>query len=154
MIETPGLEAFTSRLGVETYLGRRADAKSKGTTGLESTSEHIRVFSGLNERESEACLLLAFIDLDRSNEEVFRTLAAWRCGDAEAVYRSTHDNYRDFPTMGARLLAARNRNWTPKIEGYLRSGKVYFVVVGAAHLGGPDGLLALLKMRGYRIEQL
>jgi uncharacterized protein YbaP (TraB family) len=28
-----------------------------------------------------------------------------------------------------------------------------FVVVGAAHLIGPDGLLALLKKKGYKIEQ-
>jgi uncharacterized protein YbaP (TraB family) len=36
----------------------------------------------------------------------------------------------------------------------LRSGKTYFVVVGAGHMGGPNGLLALLRSRGYRIEQL
>jgi uncharacterized protein YbaP (TraB family) len=40
------------------------------------------------------------------------------------------------------------------IEGYLRSGKTYFVVVGAGHMGGSGGLLALLRARGYRIEQL
>lgn len=154
MLETPGFEAFTSGLGVESYLTRRADAKSKSTTGLESTSDHIRVFSGLNERESEACLLLAFIDLDRSSAEVLRSLAAWRRGDAEAVWRSTRDSYKDFPALGDRLLGARNRNWIPKIEGYVRSGRVYFVVVGAAHMGGPDGLLSSLKARGYKIEQL
>jgi uncharacterized protein YbaP (TraB family) len=42
----------------------------------------------------------------------------------------------------------------PKIEGYLRSGKTYFVVAGAAHMGGDNGVLALLRQRGYRIEQL
>ena len=150
MLETPGLEAFTSRLGVETYLTRRARAKSKSTTNLESTTEHIRVFSGLNDRESEACLLLSFITLEREGAEALRILAAWRRGDAETVWRSTHDNYRDFPAMGERLLGTRNRAWIPKIEGYLHSGKTYFVVVGAAHFGGPDGLLALLK--GQRVS--
>jgi uncharacterized protein YbaP (TraB family) len=42
----------------------------------------------------------------------------------------------------------------PKIEGYLRSGKTYFVVAGAAHMGGENRVLALLRQRGYRIEQL
>jgi uncharacterized protein YbaP (TraB family) len=42
----------------------------------------------------------------------------------------------------------------PKIEGYLRSGKTYIVAAGAAHLGGANGVLALLRQRGYRIEQL
>ena len=48
----------------------------------------------------------------------------------------------------------RNRNWIPRIEAYMRDPKAYFVVVGAAHLGGPNGLLAMLKVRGYTIEQL
>lgn len=154
MLESPGLNAFSSRMGVETYLIRRAGAKSKSTTSLESAAEHIRVYSGLNERESEACLLLSFITLEHLDAEVLRTLAAWRRGDAEAVWRSTHESYRDFPAMGERLLGVRNRNWIPKIEGYLHSGKTYFVVVGAAHTGGPGGLLALLRTRGYQIEQL
>ena len=42
----------------------------------------------------------------------------------------------------------------PKIDGYLRSGKTYFVVVGAGHMGGPNGLLAMLRARGYKIEQI
>jgi uncharacterized protein YbaP (TraB family) len=36
----------------------------------------------------------------------------------------------------------------------MRSGQTYFVVVGSAHMGGPDGVLALLQARGYKIEQL
>lgn len=154
LLESPGQNAFSSDLGIENHLTRRARTKSKSTTNLESTNEHIRVFSGLNDRESEACLLLSFITLERSNAEVIQALAAWRRGDAEAVWKLTHDGYRDFPAMGERLLGVRNRNWVPKIEGYLHSGKIYFVVVGAAHLGGPDGLLALLRTRGYQIEQL
>ena len=154
MVETPGLEAFMSRLGVENYLTRRARAQSKSTTNLESTSEHIRVYSGLNDRESEACLLLSFITLEREGPEALRCLAAWRRGDAETVWRTTSAGYRDFPALGERLLGVRNRAWIPKIEGYLHSGKVYFVVAGAAHMGGPSGVLALLKARGYQIEQL
>jgi uncharacterized protein YbaP (TraB family) len=47
-----------------------------------------------------------------------------------------------------------NRNWIPKIESYLGSRQTYSVVVGAGHMGGPDGLLALLRSRGCKIEQL
>jgi uncharacterized protein YbaP (TraB family) len=56
--------------------------------------------------------------------------------------------------MGERLLDARNRKWIPKIESYLRSGQIYFVVAGAGHMGGPNGVLAFLRERGYKIEQL
>jgi len=154
MLDDPTSDAFSSQLGVENYLERRARQKNKSTTGLESTMEHVRVFSGLSDQESEAWLLLSFIELEGSDAEVSRTMAAWRRGDAEEVWRSAQERYRDFPSMVDRLLAVRNRKWIPKIEGYMRSGKIYFVVAGAAHFGGPNGVLALLRQRGYQIEQL
>jgi hypothetical protein len=64
------------------------------------------------------------------------------------------DSFRDFPSLGRRLIDVRNRNWLPKIEDCVRSGQTYFVVVGAGHIGGADGVLALLRARGYKIEQL
>ena len=42
----------------------------------------------------------------------------------------------------------------PQIEQLLSRTQPAFVVVGAAHLVGPDGLLALLAAKGYRVEQL
>ena len=58
------------------------------------------------------------------------------------------------PQMYERLLVERNRNWLPKLEAlFSRPGRA-FVVVGAAHLVGPDGLIALLKAKGYQVEQV
>ena len=52
------------------------------------------------------------------------------------------------------LLVDRNKNWLPKLEApFTRKGHA-LVIVGAAHLVGPDGLLAMLKAKGYTIEQL
>jgi len=58
------------------------------------------------------------------------------------------------PQMYQRLLVDRNRNWLPKLEAlFIRRGHA-FVVVGAAHLVGPDGLLTMLRAKGYQVEQL
>jgi uncharacterized protein YbaP (TraB family) len=52
------------------------------------------------------------------------------------------------------MLVDRNRDWLPKLEAlFARRGRA-FVVVGAAHLIGPDGLLAMLRARGYTVEQM
>jgi hypothetical protein len=56
--------------------------------------------------------------------------------------------------MYQRLLVDRNRNWLPTLEAlFSRRGRA-FIVVGAAHLVGPDGLLQMLKAKGYAVEQL
>jgi uncharacterized protein YbaP (TraB family) len=57
------------------------------------------------------------------------------------------------PLMYERLLVERNRNWLPELEKLVARPRPAFVVVGAAHLVGPDGLIALLSAKGYRVEQ-
>jgi uncharacterized protein YbaP (TraB family) len=155
MLQEPALRGMSETLGVEEFLMRRAQANAKPVQGLESAREHADIFLGLTDRQSEAMLLMMFIPADRGSGSAGSALAdAWRRGDADADTRVFMDGFRDFPSLADRLLTNRNRKWIPKIEGYLRSGKTYFVVAGAAHMGGPNGVLALLRQRGYRIEQL
>jgi uncharacterized protein len=153
ILEAPSLHGLSEELGVERYLIGRAHKTHKSVLGLESAREHAEVFSGLTDQQGEAYLLLEFIPQTQaiSNAQVVQS---WRKGDADTVARQYHEAFHDFPSLAVRLLDNRNRNWIPKIEGYLGSGSVYFVVVGAAHLGGPNGVIALLKGRGYTVEQL
>ena len=153
LLETSGGHGRSLDLGVERYLIGRAHAKHKRIAGLETAREHAQVFSGLTDRQGEAYLLLEFIPRSEGITNT-KTMQAWRQGDADAVAREFHDAFRDFPSLAERLLDNRNRTWLPKIENYLQNAQPCFVVVGAAHLGGPNGLIALLKGRGYSIEQL
>jgi uncharacterized protein YbaP (TraB family) len=153
-LQSPSLQGLSMDLGIEGFLQKRARASSKPMSGLETSREHLEVFSGLTERQSEALLLITFIPREPGTPGFTEITNAWRHGDAETLARATRNSLHDFPAMGDRVLDARNRKWIPKIESYLRSGQTYFVVAGAAHMGGPDGLLAQLKARGYKIEQL
>jgi uncharacterized protein len=154
VLQAPNLRGLSEELGVEEFLTKRARAKSKPITGLETAREHLEIFSGLSDRQSEAMLLLMFLPAEKGSSEGARLTNAWRRGDAETETRIFLDGFRDFPSLGERLLAVRNRKWIPKIESYLGSGQTYFVIVGAAHMGGADGVLALLRARGYKVEQL
>jgi uncharacterized protein YbaP (TraB family) len=155
MLQEPALRGMSETLGVEEFLMRRAQANAKPVLGLESAREHADIFLGLTDRQSEAMLLIMFIPAERGGGSAGHALAAaWRRGDPDADTRVFMDGFHDFPSLADRLLTNRNRKWIPKIEGYLHSGKTYFVVAGAAHMGGPNGVLALLRARGYRIEQL
>ncbi|MBS0658834.1 MAG: TraB/GumN family protein [Verrucomicrobia bacterium] len=149
-----GASAPGGEIGVERYLGKRARDNDKKIEGLATAREHARVYSGLNDKEAEALLLLTFIPQKGQGAGYRdRLTTAWRRGEADQLARAIHTSYADFPAMAERLLGARNRAWIPKIEGYLRSGQVYFIVAGAAHMGGPDGVVALLRARGHRVEQ-
>ncbi len=153
-LDTPSMRGLSDDLGVDQFITNRAKANGKPITGLESAAEHNSVFAGLTDRQSEALLLVSFIPQGSTAGGQDKVADAWRRGDVEFLARSTHGAYSDFPAFGDRLLGARNRRWLPKLEGFLKSGHTYFAVVGAAHLGGSDGLLALLRGRGFRVEQI
>ena len=144
----------TNDLGVEAFLMKRARINRKPILGLESFREHADVLAGMSDKQAELVLLETFIPQAPGTDLHIKILAAWRRGDADAVAHLSQQMERDLPTFAGRLVADRNRNWIPKIERYIRERHTYFVVAGAAHMGGPNGILELLRARGYQIEQL
>ena len=52
------------------------------------------------------------------------------------------------------MITDRNRSMADRVDAMLRGGCNCFVVVGAGHLGGEQGMIELLQLRGYRAEQL
>ena len=85
---------------------------------------------------------------------VGKLVDAWNAGDVPTVERIVLAELKSDPMLYQRLLVERNKNWMPKIEAlFARTGRA-LVVVGAAHLVGPDGVVAMLKAKGYTVEQL
>lgn len=144
----------TNSLGVESYLTQRAQANHKPIEGLESFREHVEIISGLNDHQAQLVLLAGFIPQAPGTDRRKAIVNAWRAGRVDAIARDMRNDYNDLPSFYQRLIVDRNRNWIPKIEQLLRSRDTAFVVAGAGHMGGPEGVLALLKARGYQIIEL
>src|SRR5205809_3601206 len=90
--------------------------------------------------------------LETEKSSLTKLLDAWKNGDAPTLERIMLADLKSDPALYRRLLVERNRNWLPQIdELFSRKGHV-LVVVGAAHLVGPDGLLSMLRAKGYSVE--
>ena len=102
-------------------------------------------------------LVSAFGDLELLKGEINEILKAWDKGDTKTmesfVSKSLQDDLRMLPIY-EKLIFERNKNIASKIEGYLKTKEHYFVVVGTAHLVGKDGIIEILKKKGYLVEQL
>ena len=94
------------------------------------------------------------MDIPWARSTLARLTDAWKTGDTGTVERIVLADLKQDGVMYQRLLVDRNQNWMPKLEALFARGSRSFVVVGAAHLVGPDGLLAMLKSKGYTVEQL
>jgi uncharacterized protein len=145
---------FDATLGLDRHFYDRAKVDGKRVQGLETADFQLSIFDQMTKDEQDRMLAESLKDLDREQASVVTLTNAWKAGDAATVERLVLDDVKGDPVMYGRLLVNRNRNWLPTLDALLnRTGRA-FVVVGAAHLVGPDGLLAMFKAKGYKVEQL
>jgi uncharacterized protein YbaP (TraB family) len=140
-------------LGLDKHFYDRAMAAGKRVVGLETAESQIDRLDAMPETLQEQLLLSTVEELDQAAESLGEIVRAWRTGDAAAIEDLLLSSFEEYPAVYQSLIVERNRNWMPRIEACLAQGSRCLVVVGAAHLVGPDGLLTSLQARGYRVEQ-
>lgn len=89
----------------------------------------------------------------KGRKEMAELIAAYRSGDFEKLAELSEGERADDPQRHEVLLAARNRDWIPKLKPHLDRGRT-FVAVGAAHFPGTDGLIELLRSEGYVLTRV
>ena len=144
---------FQPQYGVDVQLNARAHQAGKTIVGLEPVDVQLALFDSISPADQER-MVLESAPPDSASHDLLRIEHAWRIGDAPGL-----DSIVNKVAVGsARLLAAlvtqRNVSWMPKIEQLLRGPDDTLVVVGAAHLVGAQGIIALLRAKGYTVEQL
>jgi uncharacterized protein len=140
--------------GVESVLTLRFHADEKPVSGLESISEQFSFFDTLPEAEQRKMLNAILRGKANNRTSYKKLLAAWMRGDADGVLQEQGDSILASPVLRAALLDSRNRNWADKIAVMLDKGQRPFVAVGAAHVGGPEGVPALLAAKGYQVVRV
>jgi uncharacterized protein YbaP (TraB family) len=108
----------------------------------------------LSAKTQEESLLQTLKELEQFETEFEQIVRAWAAGQEKQLRDLLLDNFKEYPDIYAKLISERNRNWLPKIQRHLQGTTKTLVVVGAAHLVGPDGIVELLKRHGYSVEQL
>lgn len=154
LVDTRNSSNMTTSHGLDDYLVARARKVGQEIDGLESVDEHVAVLGGLPDRDSEFLLRDALNKSKGGAGEFTQMRSAWRKGDTAALWAGDAHLRREAPQIAARFVDQRNIKWIPRIEAELKTGKPTAIVAGALHFSGPNSIIALLKERGYKIEQL
>jgi uncharacterized protein YbaP (TraB family) len=145
---------FDQELGLDRHFYNQAQADGKAVQALETIDYQISRFDEMPIELQDHLLAETLKSIDTEQASRARLLEAWRTGNSAVVEGIVLKDLQKEPDLYQRLLVERNRNWLPKLDAlFARKGRA-MVVVGAAHLVGPDGVLAMLKAKGYKIEQL
>jgi hypothetical protein len=139
---------------VDQHLAAEAKAQHKPLIGLEEPAYQIGLMAHLPDAVQQEMLLQSLSEASSLDGELDTLMQAWRSGDATALEDILKQDFGDYPEVYEPVVAARNRRWAPKLEALLKDNRRCFVVVGALHLVGPDGLLARFQKDGYTVEQL
>lgn len=144
---------FKPELGIDRHFFERATEAGLEREALETLQYQLDRFDQLAPKLQEDLLKATMEDLDTQVSGVREMVAAWSAGDIAAMETLTLTAFKESPELYQRLLVERNQNWLPHVERCLDEKKACFVVVGAAHLVGPDGLPVLLEKKGYKVAQ-
>lgn len=144
---------FDPKFGVDRYLAARAKETGKATSGLETLEFQLGLFDHLSKDEQELMLRETVGELDRLDKDIHDIVRAWLKGDADRLAELLLAGMREYPELQQKIIVERNRRWMDEIEKLLDQDSGAMVVVGAAHLVGQDGVVAMLQARGYTVEK-
>jgi uncharacterized protein YbaP (TraB family) len=145
---------FNPLLGVEMTITARASADGKPIEGFETVDEQLAFLDGLPLDAQRSMLLQTLIDSAALAESIDDMIDAWHNGDTEALEDGLLSSLEKQPELSDALIRNRNLRWAETIATWLDDERDYFVVVGALHLVGENGVPALLADRGTGIHQL
>jgi len=131
-----------------------AKKQGKQTIPLETVDFQINLLSNFSKEEGEALMKSTLRQMDSLKKDFDELLKAWETGDNEKLDKMLNEAMGDSPAIYKRLLTDRNRNWIPKLEELTQGGKNVIVIVGAGHLVGKEGVVELLRQKGYKVTQL
>ena len=151
----PTLQAagFRPELGIDRHFFDRAKQTGLKRQALETLAYQLDRFDQMPIKLQEELLKATIADLDTQVAGVKDMVRAWSSGDLGTIEKLTLSTFLESPELYQRLLLERNQNWVPFVERCLSENAGCFVVVGAAHLVGKDGLPALLAKKGFKVTQ-
>lgn len=147
-----GLDAQRSIKPLDISIRDTANAYQKKTKALETATFQMEVLTDLAWETQFDMLLDIASNNDQSGEgqQLAGLLTAYCEQDLKALNAITQEDNID-PTWSRAVIEERNYAMADSIEVYCAETSV-FVAIGAAHLAGSEGLVALLKQRGYVLQ--
>lgn len=138
--------------GVEAVLAR--DLGGRPALGLETPEQQLQVFAGLSPEREGRLLTLTLTQLESDRDRILEAEAAWSRGDSAAIAAMSREAFLALDqAFYEAMITDRNRVFAEAAISRLSGAdQDVLIIVGAAHLSGPDGVIAMLRARGYEVQ--
>lgn len=132
---------------------KMAQAAKKPVAGLETAEYQMSMFDSIPYK-TQATMLVESIKASSTESDQLQQMAEmYKAQDIDAMYNSFLAEDSELSGFEDLLLNQRNRNWIPVMVPMMQQEVVFFAV-GAGHLGGPEGVVNLLRQAGYTLTPI
>ena len=122
-------------------------------TGLESVEEQMSSIDKIPFKKQAELVLETINDFNEDRQIYAQLIDAYKKMDFKNFYRLMFKASTELKEFEQILLIGRNEKWIPRIEKMINE-KSCFIAVGALHLEGEKGLVAMLKSAGYTLTPI
>lgn len=141
--------------GIDLYFINKANGKR--IEQLEDPAWQINLLADMPEKDSDRFISRAITQAENSKDHWTKLTLFWSEGAGDKIDDlmaglSVGENAEE-KAFSRRLREDRNPHMTARLEKCLESSESCFMVVGAAHVVGREGIVKQLQSRGYRVEQ-
>jgi len=143
-----------AKRGVDAFFKEKALNDGKKIISLETSGQQINFLTSLDSAMEENQLLESIDELKQIDALFLNAVNAWRKGDEALIAKSYLERMKDFPQVYKKIITDRNKQWVKTVEKCLKEQENTMLVVGLAHFAGEEGLLNLLRQRGYSVIKL
>lgn len=135
--------------GWEQVFMKMAGEKKMETLGLEKVQDQVGVLDSIPYKVQAEMFMKTLYNMDSTKISFNKMLEIYKRQDLQAMQQmSTEDE--DYGVYEDIMLKNRNARWIPVIMKAMKR-KPSFFAVGAAHLAGENGVISLLRRKGYKV---
>lgn len=134
-------------------LAQGAALKKMSVIGLETADEQIAVIDSQPMAEQLKGLNELANNPQKSIDSFSKLYKLYLSQDSDALHTLSVSELKEPGMSQAKLLDDRNIRWIPNIETTIAATPT-FIAVGAAHLGGKNGVVSLLRAKGYKLTPI
>ena len=146
-------EGWQAEFGIDKRFMDLAAKESKPIKSLEKLEGQFKML-GATDDEQMAKLVYRMVCEEPSSDEIEMICSCWELGDIEALNSYMQGIGGICPDFVKYAITERNKTMADGVKKLCASkDAAVFVVVGAAHLGGAEGVVALLEKEGFKLKQ-
>lgn len=135
----------------ETFV-KMAKEEHKEILGLETVQDQFVAIDKMGMKKQADLMLVKMIEnWSEGKQQLRQMINSYKNQDVEELLNDTKKSKMSDAQFQEDLLVTRNQNWIPKIQQITKEKPTFFAV-GAGHLGGKKGVIALLKQAGFTVK--